>query len=74
MTRDEAHRLVDGLDPADVGTAVALLRQLASGAPVRILRGVDLFDGPADLAERSSEILRVGLGATVDDGSAANSA
>lgn len=62
LTRDDAHRLVDVLDGADVPTAVALLRQLSTGRPVREFRGFDLFDGDEDLAVRSSEILRAELG------------
>lgn len=65
LTRDDAHRLVDALDGADVPTAVALLRQLAGGRAVRGFRGFDLFDGDEDLAARSSEILRTELGGAV---------
>lgn len=66
LTRSDAHRLVDEIDPADVPTAVAVLRQLAIGPPRRAFRGFDVFDvfdGDEDLAERSSEILRAELGA-----------
>ena len=64
LTRDDAHRLVDGLDAEDVPTAVALLRQLAGVRPVRTAYGFDSFDGDEDLAARSSEILRRELGGT----------
>jgi hypothetical protein len=55
---------VDELDVDDVATAVALLRQLTAGVPQRTFRSFDTFDGPADLAERSSGILRDELGGT----------
>ena len=72
LTRTDAHQLVDELDVDDVPTAVALLRQLASGRPVRQFRGFDSFDGDADLAARSAQILRAELGGTAgpDDGRA----
>jgi hypothetical protein len=68
LTRADAHQLVDALDVADVPTAVALLRQLARGRPVREFRGFDSFDGDEDLAARSAEILRVELGGTTEPG------
>ncbi len=71
MTRADAHRLVDELDAGDVATAVAVLRQLATGRPVRTLRAVDVFDGDEDLAGRSAEILRHELGAGPSDGASA---
>ena len=70
LSRDDAHRLVDGLDAEDVPTAVALLRQLSSGRPVRTAYGFDSFDGDEDLAARSSEILRHELGGTNATGDA----
>lgn len=72
LTRADTHQLVDELDVADVPTAVALLRQLAGGRPVRHFWGFDSFDGDADLATRSAQILRAELGGTTgpDDGRA----
>ena len=70
LTRDDARRLVDGLDAEDVPTAVALLRQLAGGRPVRTAYGLDSFEGDEDLAARSSEILRNELGAASATGDA----
>lgn len=62
LTREDAHRLVDALDAVDVGTAVALLQQLAEGVPQRSFQGFDSFDGEPDLSERSAGILRRELG------------
>lgn len=65
LTRDEAHRLIDELDAADVAAAVAVLQQLVEGVPQRSFHGFDSFDGEPDLSERVSDILRAELGSSV---------
>ncbi len=70
--REDAHRLLDELDEDQIATAAELLRDLVrqrrplddepAAQPRRQLSFVGMISAEPDLAERSAEILRHGLG------------